>query len=57
MADIRVVYPENKDEQQCIASCLSSLDTLITAHTQKLSALKTHKKGLMRGLFPNVIDP
>jgi type I restriction enzyme S subunit len=39
-------------EQQRIASCLSSLDTLITAETQKLEALKTHKKGLMQQLFP-----
>ena len=39
-------------EQQCIASCLSSLDALITAETQKLEALKTHKKGLMQQLFP-----
>ena len=38
-------------EQQRIASCLSSLDTLITAETQKLEALKTHKKGLMQHLF------
>lgn len=40
-------------EQQCIASCLSSLDALITAETQKLEALKTHKKGLMQQLFPS----
>lgn len=39
-------------EQERIASCLSSLDTLITAETQKLEALKTHKKGLMQQLFP-----
>lgn len=39
-------------EQQRIASCLSSLDTLITAETQKLDALKTHKKGLMQQIFP-----
>jgi len=40
-------------EQQRIASCLTSLDNLITAQTQKLEALKTHKKGLMQQLFPS----
>ncbi len=40
------------DEQQKIADCLFSLDELITAETQKLDALKTHKKGLMQQLFP-----
>jgi type I restriction enzyme S subunit len=40
-------------EQQRIASCLSTLDDLITAETQKLDALKTHKKGLMQQLFPS----
>lgn len=39
-------------EQQRIASCLTSLDVLITLETQKLEALKTHKKGLMQQLFP-----
>lgn len=39
-------------EQQRIADCLTSLDTLITAATQKLETLKTHKKGLMQQLFP-----
>ena len=39
-------------EQQKIADCLSSLDDLITAETQKLYALKNHKKGLMQQLFP-----
>jgi type I restriction enzyme S subunit len=39
-------------EQQHIADCLSSLDTQITAETQELDALKTHKKGLMQQLFP-----
>ncbi len=39
-------------EQQKITECLSSLDELITAETQKLDALKTHKKGLMQQLFP-----
>ena len=39
-------------EQQKIASCLSSLDELIEAHSQKLELLKDHKKGLMQNLFP-----
>ena len=39
-------------EQQRIASCLISLDDHITAATQELDALKTHKKGLMQQLFP-----
>jgi type I restriction enzyme S subunit len=39
-------------EQRRIAECLSSLDALITAETQKHEALKTHKKGLMQQLFP-----
>jgi type I restriction enzyme, S subunit len=41
-------------EQQKIAACLSSLDELITAQSQKLDALKKHKKGLMQRLFPVV---
>ncbi len=39
-------------EQQRIADCLTSLDELITAQTQKIEALKAHKKGLMQQLFP-----
>ncbi len=45
-------YPPIYKEQQKIASCLSSLDDLITAHNDKLEALKGHKKGLMQNLFP-----
>ena len=39
-------------EQQKIAKCLSSLDEIIVAETQKLGSYKTHKEGLMQGLFP-----
>ena len=41
------------DEQQRIADCLTTLDDLIAAQTQKHEALKTHKKGLMQQLFPS----
>ena len=40
-------------EQQRIADCFTSLDDLITAATQELDTLKTHKKGLMQQLFPS----
>jgi type I restriction enzyme, S subunit len=43
-------------EQHRIATCLSSLDALITAETQKHEALKTHKRGLMQQLFPSPED-
>ncbi len=43
-------------EQKKIADCLSSLDELITVHTQKLEAMKAHKKGLMQGLFPSTAE-
>lgn len=42
------------DEQQKIASCLSALDYIIVTETNKLEALKAHKKGLMQQLFPQL---
>jgi type I restriction enzyme S subunit len=53
LSDFKVKYPMI-EEQQRIASCLSSLDALITAETQKHEALKTHKKGMMQQLFPSM---
>lgn len=44
--------PANRQEQQKIVGCLSTVDALITAQTEKIGALKVHKKGLMQGLFP-----
>ena len=40
-------------EQQRIADCLFSIDTQFSAESEKLDALKTHKKGLMQQLFPS----
>lgn len=48
---IQVPLPK-ENEQYKIAECLSSLDRLIEATTQKVDALKEHKKGLMQRLFP-----
>jgi type I restriction enzyme S subunit len=50
-AKMPLCVPE-KAEQHRIATCLSSLDALITAETQKNEALKIHKKALMQQLFP-----
>ena len=54
---LRLTWPRSLAEQQRIATCLSSLDALISAETQKLEALKTHKKGLMQQLFPSAGEP
>ncbi len=51
--EIQFTFPPNDDEQRKVTACLSSLDALITAETQKLETLKTHKKGLMQQLFPS----
>lgn len=51
--DMPVPIPRLK-EQQKIADCLSSLDELIATQTEKIEALKSHKRGLMQGLFPSI---
>ncbi|MBK1663119.1 hypothetical protein CKO38_03365 [Rhodospirillum rubrum] len=50
-----VLFPDPKSgEQHRIADCLTSLDDVIAAEGEKLDTLKTHKKGLMQQLFPQV---
>ncbi len=56
LQEIMVTVPNNPKEQKRIADCLSSLDTLITAQSQKLETLRQHKKGLMQQLFPSPED-
>lgn len=56
LKNITIGFPKNKIEQQKIASCLFSLDKLITAQTEKIEQLQLHKKGLMQGLFPKIND-
>lgn len=50
--EIRFAFPPDDEEQHKVTAFLSSIDALFTAETQKLEALKTHKKGLMQQLFP-----
>ena len=52
MKEYLVAFPVH-EEQQKIADCLSSIDDLIAAVSQKIDALKNHKKGLMQQLFPS----
>ena len=49
---ISVRFPE-PNEQQRIADCLTSLDTLITVAIQEFDTIRSHKKGLMQQLFPS----
>jgi len=51
IADMPILLP-SQPEQQRIADCLTSLDDLIAAESEKLDTLKTHKKGLIQQLFP-----
>lgn len=51
--EMEAFFPDS-NEQHLIANCLSSLDSLVTAETQKLEALKLHKRGLMQQLFPSM---
>ena len=41
-------------EQQRIATCLSSLDNVLTAQARKIDALKQQKQGLLQQLFPSL---
>jgi type I restriction enzyme S subunit len=51
--EIRFSFPSDEGEQRQVTECLRCLDALISAETQHLEALKTHKKGLMQQLFPS----
>jgi restriction endonuclease S subunit len=56
-SSLTIPLPPTLPEQQRIATCLTSLDDLMTAQTQKLESLRTHKKALMQQLFPRLEDP
>jgi len=52
LENVPLTYPTVKAEQDLIADCLASLDTMIAAQAEKLGGLRTHKRGLMQQLFP-----
>ena len=45
-------FPHDVAQQKKVTACLTSLDQLISAQTQRLETLKAQKKGLMQQLFP-----
>ena len=49
---IKILLPPTPEEQLKIAECLTEMDNLISAQSQKVESLKNHKKGLMQQLFP-----
>jgi len=51
--ELQFSYPDDREEQQRIADCLSALDDQIAAQSDKITALQQHKKGLMQQLFPS----
>lgn len=51
LSEIRINIPK-PIEQQKIADCLSLVDSLISAQSQKVELLKEHKKGLLQKIFP-----
>lgn len=54
LSNLSFLIPPTISEQHRLADCLTSLDDLIAAETRKLDTIKTHKKGLMQQLFPQV---
>ena len=50
--EMPIILPRRVEEQEVIAEAVLSLDALIEAETEKLDALKDHKKGLMLEVFP-----
>lgn len=50
---VKLYFPK-PEEQEKIADCLSEVDIMITAQSKKIEQLKTHKKGLLQGLFPSL---
>lgn len=51
-----IFLPPTIEEQQKIASFLSSLDEIITAQAEIIEQLKLYKKGFIQTLFPKTID-
>ena len=51
----KILLP-SASEQKEIATCISTLDDLLTYQTLKVKKLNLHKKGLLQGLFPDASE-
>ena len=49
-----VFKPKEVNEQQKIVDCITEIDSFVVAQSNKIRALKMHKKGLLQGLFPSL---
>jgi len=50
---IPLALPPTPREQNDVASCIASLDHLLSMHQKKMESLSAHKKGLLQQLFPS----
>ena len=54
LAEVSVLVP-GLPEQQKVAGCLTALDKWIGAQSERIKALKVHKRGLLQQLFPQEV--
>ena len=50
--EVYITIPNNKEEQESIATLFIGVDNLITLHQRKCDELKIYKKGLLQQMFP-----
>jgi type I restriction enzyme S subunit len=55
VANFPISYPCVREQEE-LANLFASLDDLIAVKSQKIDALKAHKKGLMQQLFPVIAE-
>lgn len=51
---IPIALPPTLNEQNKVASCITSFDHLLSMHQKKLESLSAHKKGLLLQIFPRL---
>lgn len=51
LTSIKILYPQQPEEQNAIAGCLTSLDNLISQKRRELDTLSCYKKGLLQQLL------